>query len=306
MSSDSPLQKMTIKSGVSIVLGTYNRKKFLKLTIDSIREEITRADFPCEIIVVDGGSTDGTLTWLSGQGDVITIIQHNRGIWQGKKIERRSWGYFMNLGFKCAQGKYICMLSDDCLVVPGAIINGYNLFEMKLKNNEKVGAIAFFYRDWPDQEKYHIHKYWGIVNVNHGLYLNEALKNICYIDEDTYQFYTADVDLVYKLLNENYITIFSENSFIEHFAHVNTQIRLENRQIGKNDSTQFFKKWSPIFKNITFDPLDKWDQIEISYIDNNDSIQRWKKLLMIKIFLLRRYFVEHLIILAHKYLYKEH
>lgn len=105
------------KPGVSIVLGSYNRKKFLQLTIENVREEITHADFPCEIIVVDGGSTDNTISWLISQKDIVTIIQHNRGTWKGKKIQRRSWGYFMNLGFKCAQYKYICMLGSGALTV---------------------------------------------------------------------------------------------------------------------------------------------------------------------------------------------
>jgi len=291
--------------GLSVVLGTYNRKTFLKLTIESIRRELVNAPFPHEIIVIDGGSTDGTIKWLAQQKDIISIIQHNRGKWRGKEIERKSWGYFMNLGFKCAQGKYICMLSDDCLVVPGAIINGYNLFETKLKNHEKVGAVAFFFRDWPDQVKYHVHLYWDVINMNHGLYLNEALKAVNYADEDTYQFYTADVDLVYKLLNENYISIFSENSFIEHFSHANTQIRLKNRQIENDNDSKFYKKWRPIFKNIELNPSNKWKQIEINFNDNFNTVQHWQKLFIVKIFLIRRFFARNVIDLIYKYLHQE-
>src|SRR5690242_4689170 len=56
---------------VSIVLGSYNRKEFLNEAIQSIRRNgIT---VPYEIIVVDGGSTDGALEWLTRQQDVITI-----------------------------------------------------------------------------------------------------------------------------------------------------------------------------------------------------------------------------------------
>src|SRR3989304_502628 len=126
---------MTTKPVISVVLGTYNRLSFLKLTIESIRaglENLSR-----EIFVIDGGSTDGTTQWLIKQKDIVTMVQHNRGKWNGKPIERRSWGYFMNLGFRSAQGKYVCMLSDDCLVIPGAIRNGFDLFEKKLAEGEK-------------------------------------------------------------------------------------------------------------------------------------------------------------------------
>ena len=72
--------------GVSVVLGTYNRLKFLRLTVQSIREELREASFSHEIIVIDGGSTDGTLEWLPKQRDILTIIQHNHGTWQGRPI----------------------------------------------------------------------------------------------------------------------------------------------------------------------------------------------------------------------------
>ena len=82
--------------------------------------------------MVDGGSTDDSLKWLVGQKDVITIVQHNRGEWNGRPIERKSWGYFMNLAFRAASGKFICMLSDNCLVVPGAIACGLEVFDAAL------------------------------------------------------------------------------------------------------------------------------------------------------------------------------
>ncbi len=289
------LDPNTLKNrGVSVVLGTYNRKVFLKLAIESIRRELANAPFSSEIIVIDGGSTDGTLSWLMQQKDIILIIQHNRGKWQGKEIKRKSWGYFMNLGFKCAQGKYICMLSDDCLVIPGAILNGYTLFESKLHNHEKIGAIAFYYRDWPGQKNYYIHTYWGVVNVNHGLFLHEALKKVHYADEDIYQFYSGDVDLVYKLLHNDYITIPSEKSFIEHYVHANTKTRLNNYQIGSEDSNKFYEKWSLIFPNIDVNSPDKWKRVAVHFEDNSNTVRFWKNLIRVKVFFVRRFILQNI------------
>ena len=253
-------------NGVSVVLGSFNRKKFLKLAIESIRNELEPASFPYEIIVVDGGSTDGTLTWLMRQKDILTIIQHNRGIWKGKEVVRRSWGYFMNIGFRSAQGKYVCMLSDDCLVIPGAIVNGYQLFEKRIVAGEKIGAVAFYWRNWPEQENYWVGLTLGEkMFVNHGMYLNSALENIGYIDEETFTFYHADGDLCLKMWQKGYTIIDSPESYIEHYSHANTIIRQTNVQKQKNDWNNYLNKWKGTFYHPDIDDAGGW--IEKEYHD---------------------------------------
>jgi glycosyltransferase involved in cell wall biosynthesis len=62
---------------VSIILPAYNEEAFVGTTVTSILE----SDFPCEVIVVDDGSTDRTLRILEGFGGQIRVIRHpvNRG-----------------------------------------------------------------------------------------------------------------------------------------------------------------------------------------------------------------------------------
>jgi glycosyltransferase involved in cell wall biosynthesis len=231
---------------ISVVLGSYNRIQFLPLTIESIRKELTEISH--EIIVVDGGSTDGSLEWLVQQKDIITIIQHNRGEWNGKPIERRSWGYFMNLAFKSAQGKYSCMLSDDCLVVPGALKNGIRFFEQEQASGKKLGALAFWWRDWSQQELYHVgHTLGNKMYVNHGMYLTQALKDVDYIDEENFFFYNGDGDLCLKMWHAGYLITDSPDSYIEHYPHANVHVRSTNYQKYKQDLNNYLQKWSGIF-----------------------------------------------------------
>ena len=85
--------KPVVRPAVSVVLGTYNRLPFLRATIASVRA--SRIAVPFEIIVIDGGSSDGTMEWLVRQRDIITIVQHNREVVGGTGRRKRSWGYFM-------------------------------------------------------------------------------------------------------------------------------------------------------------------------------------------------------------------
>lgn len=260
MSVNSPAKP----NKISVVLGSYNRLAFLKLTLGSVRKELS--DFPHEIIIVDGGSNDGTLEWLMKQKDVILIVQHNRGTFKGKEIKRRSWGYFMNLAFKCAEGKYICMISDDCLIVPNAIRNGYHLFEEELEKNNKTGAMAFYWRNWPEQSRYWVGKTLGDkLFVNHGLYLKSALKHVGYIDENLTRFYFADGDLCLKLWHEGYQVIDAPNSYIEHYSHANNAVRSTNRQKLDRDWNAYLSKWENIYYFKDKNNIGSW--IEKKYDD---------------------------------------
>lgn len=257
---------------ISVVLGTYNRKHFLKLTIKSIRHELHNIRH--EIIVVDGGSTDGTLNWLCKQKDILTIIQHNRGIWKGNKIQTKSWGYFMNLGFKSSSMKYICMLSDDCLIVPGAIVNAINKFENELNNYRKIGAIAFYWRNWPDQNKYWVGLTLGKkMFVNHGIYLKKALEDVDYIDENNFKFYHADGDLCLKLWQHGYECIESEDSYIEHYTHANKKVRGSNNLKQSKDWENYLNKWNGIYYFPENDWTGGW--LEKEFIDKNKTYKKF-------------------------------
>jgi glycosyltransferase involved in cell wall biosynthesis len=262
--------------GISIVLGTYNRKPFLKMAVESIRKELTGRPFPFEIIVVDGGSTDGTLRWLSQQKDIITIIQHNRGMWKGEPVPRKSWGFFMNLGFRCAHGKYICMLSDDCLVIPKAIINGYNLFERELASKRKVGAVVFYWRDWPNRLRYIINTAPnGKVLLNHGMFLKKALDDVGYIDEDHYVFYHADTDLCLRICETGYEIIPSPDSYIEHYSHANLSLRRTNTGVAPKDFEAFYQRWNKKL-NLDISNINPWIPVEVEYQDPYHTVKQFR------------------------------
>lgn len=86
---------------VSIIVSVLNGKTTLQQCIDSVE----RQTYPNrELIVIDGGSRDGTLELLAENGGKISawVSAPDRGIYN-------AW----NKGLALAQGKWICFLGAD-------------------------------------------------------------------------------------------------------------------------------------------------------------------------------------------------
>jgi glycosyltransferase involved in cell wall biosynthesis len=79
---------------VSVIIAAYNEQAFIEITITSILE----SGFPCEVIVVDDGSTDQTPQILKKFGGRIRVITHS--INKGK-------GAAMVSGLKEATGEIV-------------------------------------------------------------------------------------------------------------------------------------------------------------------------------------------------------
>mgnify|MGYP001275238634 CR=1 FL=1 len=99
------LKKKHSKPKFSVVIGTYNCKKFLKLAILSVLKQSFK-DF--ELIVVDDGSTDGSQKLIKKFALIdkrirFFFIKKNSG---GDAVPK-------NLGIRKSIGEYICILDSD-------------------------------------------------------------------------------------------------------------------------------------------------------------------------------------------------
>lgn len=113
---------------LSIVSGTYQRLQSLVRMIDSVRAQIPRG-LLYEFVIVDGGSTDGTIMWCQQQSD-IHLIEH--GALKG------AIPAFCD-GARAAQGEYVILANDDITFKPNAILAAL----VHLEQTPTCGAVAF-------------------------------------------------------------------------------------------------------------------------------------------------------------------
>ncbi len=89
---------------VSVIIPTFNRKRFLAEALDSVGSQ-TFVDY--QLIVVDDGSTDGTDLMVSRVPGVLLLKQPNRGVSSAR-----------NAGIGASAGEWIAFLDSDDLWKP--------------------------------------------------------------------------------------------------------------------------------------------------------------------------------------------
>lgn len=179
---------------ISIVTGTLDRKHFLP---DLIGNTVDSSD-KVELILVDGGSKDGTVEYIKE-------LNHPRI----KLIEvggRSSYPHFMNLGIRNSSYDLVCQWNDDALLVDSwddvlsEIEDGYDFYIF----NWKYGNLSDISDDDWITGRYHenqINKGWCIVDLdspeivmNYGIYRKKVFREIG-MYHPRFNYYYADGDM---------------------------------------------------------------------------------------------------------------
>lgn len=121
---------------VSIVTPSFNSASFLPETLDCILAQTYQ---PIEQIVVDGGSTDGT----------IEILKRYEGKYNLRWISEKDRGQTdaINKGMRMAKGDIIAWLSADDLYYPDTVQKVVDYFESNPECKALFGRCAVIYSD---------------------------------------------------------------------------------------------------------------------------------------------------------------
>lgn len=114
---------------ISIVIATFNAAKTLNTCLDSIVPQLNEE---VELIIIDGGSSDGTNEIIAAYGDKVsyTKSERDKGIYD-------AW----NKGVLVANGEWIAFIGADDILLPNAL-SAYLECINNIKDIEKYDYIC--------------------------------------------------------------------------------------------------------------------------------------------------------------------
>jgi GT2 family glycosyltransferase len=118
---------------LALVVNSYNRRVLLERSLRSVYEQVHPT--PAEIVVVDDGSTDGSVELLS---DWIRSGRYP-GLRLVRPDHRVKFAGGVNLGLASCRAPYICLFETDNVALDSGLWKGVAY----LKRNPRVGGVGF-------------------------------------------------------------------------------------------------------------------------------------------------------------------
>lgn len=213
---------------LSVAVGTRNRLSQIRLCLDSL---VGKIGVDHEIVVVDLGSTDGTLEYLRSLGGI-------------RLVQDEPVGQSVNLNrvFRATTAKYCCWLSDDNVVLDGML----DLAASILEQNPDIGMVGLKVKDVVGRSQ--IKEYigavspTGVLNCNQGVIRAQLFRQIGFFDE-RFQTYGIDPDLTMKVLLAGHKVVHTRRVAIHHYRDHSASpgaIQIERREKEKRSAYDLY------------------------------------------------------------------
>ena len=170
------MSKNENKYKISVVIPTLNRINTLQRALDSV---INQTYKPAEIIVVDNGSSDGTLKFLREQYPKITILTENKiGVSSAR-----------NKGIKKSINQWIALLDSDDAWHPRKLEIQTSMLDSALKEYNLIHTYEVWFRNNKHINQMKKHK-------KQGGYIFERCLSLCCISPSSVLFKKNILDKV--------------------------------------------------------------------------------------------------------------
>lgn len=201
---------------ISIVTGTLNRRNFLPGLI----ENTVLSDDRLELVLVDGGSEDGTIEYIKS-------LNHERI----KLIEighRSPYPHYMNIGIRESKYEWVAQWNDDVMLLDSwdmvikELEEDYDLYIYKWIQAQENDLVDLEKRDWIQFE----------LCMNFGIYHTRVFRKIGLYDEK-FHYYHCDQDMTRRALMFGMTCKYSNVRVQE--------IMTEKRAITQNDDNKLIE-----------------------------------------------------------------
>ena len=163
---------------VSIITPSYNQVNYLRDTIESVLDQ----DYPkIEHIVIDGGSSDGSVEMLRSYGKKIK--------WISEKDKGQSNG--INKGFKMAKGDIIGWINSDDTYEPRAVSKAVKYLDKNLDIDFVYSDCNIILKDGRKNGTVHVQEFDMNKQLNNGniiqqptvFFRRKVFEEVGYLDE---------------------------------------------------------------------------------------------------------------------------
>lgn len=251
---------------VSIIFGTYNRRAHLSTCVASIRRACKGLRY--EIVISDGGSSDGSKAWMRAQPDIRCLDGDLSGAVKA-----------FNACFRASSGRVILTLNDDAELDAAAVKSG-----LRHLQDPRVGQVAFAFSV--------SNRAFEVLTVHDGYYVNygmiranvaKAIARMCGgIWAPVYYTYGGDTELSCWVRRLGYKVVPAHDAkVVDRHAEDNLRKRSHNREQGTSGKI-FYARW-PDSSSLRFrGPLPKLTQPEVAKLTRIEVGEppnvRWERL----------------------------
>ena len=133
---------MSKKARVSVVIPLYNHEEYITEAVQSV---LLQGDVLLELIVIDDGSNDGSMTVMSALAEtdprITFVTQENHGAHAA-----------INRGIGMARGEFVTILNSDDAFLPGRLVSLIRALDLDPGSSIASSSIRFFDGEGKDIE----------------------------------------------------------------------------------------------------------------------------------------------------------
>lgn len=241
-------QNQQKNSLTSIIIPTFNQWDYTRQCLDSIREYTVD---PCEIIVVDNGSTDETVRILRTMNDVILIENETN----------KGFPAACNQGLRVARGEQFLMLNNDVVVTHGWLNNLLKCLYADPRHGA-VGPVSNSVsgtqvRSQPYQTLDEYHEFARDFNQSESekwlytlrlvgfclLIRREVYEKIGEFDERFGIGTFEDDDYCMRVRHAGYKLVIASDTYVHHYGSVTNRVVPEYGNLLLENQRKFVEKW---------------------------------------------------------------